>query len=349
MASYRAIMITGGAGFIGSHVVDAFVKAASENTLKVGQIVVADVFDYCASKNNIQHTDDCHNVVIVEIDICNLEDVRRVFQIYNVDAVLHLAAQSHVDNSFGNSLSFTDVNVRGTHNLLEAAREEWSKDGENMSEKRFLHISTDEVYGSCVQTQHSEATSLLQPTNPYAASKAAAEMYVESYRHSYGIPTLISRSNNVYGPRQYPEKVIPKFILRLQSGLLPRLQGDGLQQRSFLYATDVAEALLLLFQFGSIGGVYNIGTDNEVSIKELATLLTLQMQPDLATNDFKHDQDRPFNDRRYHLSTQKIKTELNWEPKISLQIGLSNTILWYSQIDHSSYWQTLPANLFADD
>lgn len=347
---YRSILITGGAGFIGSHVVDAFARAVQDETLQAGKIIVADVFDYCASTHNLKQASSLENVVVLNLDICDAEAVRGVFRKYRVDAVVHLAAQSHVDRSFGNSLTFTDVNVRGTHTLLEVAREEWSKHPSAMQGKRFLHISTDEVYGpSCETERHCEATSLLQPTNPYAASKAAAEMYVESYRHSYGIPTIVSRSNNVYGPRQYPEKVIPKFILRLQAGLAPRLQGDGSQQRSFLYVTDAANALLTLFLHGSVGNVYNIGADDEITIKDLARVLTQQIQPKLLEKGFAEDADRPFNDRRYHLSTERIRDELEWSPQVPFKDGLAKTIQWYANADYDAYWDVLPTDLFVDD
>lgn len=346
MSSYRSILITGGAGFIGSHVVDAFAQAIADKTLAANTIVVVDIFDYCATSKNLDHAKTIGNTIILQVDICDADAVRHVFQTYGVDAVVHLAAQSHVDRSFGNSLVFTSTNVCGTHTLLEVARQEWSKEGEQIDRKKFLHISTDEVYGSCTDTQHTETTSLLQPTNPYAASKAAAEMYVESYRHSYGIPTIVSRSNNVYGPRQYPEKVIPKFILRLQSGLLPKIQGSGLQKRSFLYVTDVARALLLLFQKGENGGIYNIGSENEMEIRELAQLLTDLIQPSLRDSLFEHDPDRPFNDQRYHLSTERMKTELGWKPTVEFKTGLNKTIQWYAEVDHNMYWRCLPDDVF---
>lgn len=346
MSTYRAILITGGAGFIGSHVVDAFAQAVADKSLAANKIVVVDIFDYCASSKNLDFAQSIGNVIVLQVDICDADALRAVFQTYDIDAVVHLAAQSHVDRSFGNSLTFTTTNVCGTHTLLEVARQEWSKEGEDMQKKKFLHISTDEVYGSCTDTQHTETTSLLQPTNPYAASKAAAEMYVESYRHSYGMPTVVSRSNNVYGPRQYPEKVIPKFILRLQSGLLPRIQGSGLQKRSFLYVTDVASALLLLFQKGHNGCVYNIGSETEMEITELAQLLTTYIQPSHSEPIFLHDNDRPFNDQRYHLSTERISSELGWEPKVSFETGIRKTIDWFSIIDSATYWIELPDDLF---
>lgn len=341
---YRAILITGGAGFIGSHVVDAFAKAITDKQLSAQQIVVGDVFDYCASAENLTEAISSGNVTVVKMDICDSQAVTQVFKDYNIDAVVHLAAQSHVDHSFGNSLTFTDVNVRGTHTLLEVAQTQWK--GKNMHSKRFLHVSTDEVYGSCEETEHCESTSLLQPTNPYAASKAAAEMFVYSYHRSFDLPTVVARSNNVYGPRQYPEKVIPKFILRLLSGLAPRLQGDGTQKRSFLFATDAADAFLKLFMSGQVGRVYNIGSENELSIVELARLLSKRLQPNLSVESFSQDADRPFNDRRYHVSTDRIEKDLQWSPTVSLEDGLKRTIDWYTKLDCRVYWKTLPEDLF---
>jgi dTDP-glucose 4,6-dehydratase len=344
---YRDILVTGGAGFIGSHVVDAFCNAIINKTLSANRIIIADIFDYCASEKNLDEAKRVlgDNLIIVNTDICNLIQMRDIFIKYNIDGVIHLAAQSHVDRSFGNSLSFTNVNVIGTHTLLEAAREAWSSDT-NMHNKRFLHVSTDEVYGTSYNNEQHGESSLLQPTNPYAASKAAAEMYVCSYQHSYKIPTIISRSNNVYGPRQYPEKVIPKFILRLLNGNYPRLQGDGSQKRTFLYVTDAANALLTLFLQGQIGKIYNIGCNDEVSIVDLALYLSKKFNTKITREQLEIDCDRPFNDKRYFLSTDRISNELGWNPKIPFEKGINNTIHWYNNIDITTYWEQIPEDLF---
>ncbi len=335
-----SILVTGGAGFIGSHVVDALCskKASGEEGKGIGKIVVGDCFDCCASEKNVSEKD----VIVEAVDIRNLSDVEQLLEKHEIDTIIHLAAQSHVENSFGNSLSFTDVNVTGTHVLLEAFRKRWEEKGKQES-WRFVHISTDEVYGSTDDT-HKEDVSLLQPTNPYAASKAAAEMMVQSYCRSFLLPTIITRSNNVYGPRQYPEKVIPKFILRLLHGEKPRLQGSGLQKRSFLYATDVAEAILQVFLKGQVGRIYNIGSEDEFSIAHVATVLTKMVLGE-DKSDFVSDKDRPFNDHRYSLDTSRLKEELGWKQTISFEEGLRRTIEWYKSIGEGEYWHTLPADL----
>lgn len=333
---YRTILITGGAGFIGSHVVDAFAKALLEGVIVAHRIVVIDTLDYCASLKNLELSMSLGNVVFVNVNVCDAIRLKSLFVEYDIDAIVHLAAQSHVDRSFGNSLIFTEVNVRGTHTLLEVARNQWTADKDHSH--LFLHMSTDEVYGSCSASKHDETSSMLQPTNPYAASKAAAEMYVRAYHTSFGLPVVIVRSNNVYGPRQYPEKVIPKFILRLQSGQLPTLQGSGNQKRSFLFANDAANALLSVFLKGRIGAVYNCGSDDEFTIRELAHILIQKMHPQSVAHELSHEQDRPFNDQRYYLSTESIRNELNWEPKVSFDDGLVRTITWYNSINTEQYW-----------
>lgn len=332
------VVITGGAGFIASHVLDTLLNEAIFN------IVVLDNFSYCASEKNV----DSRVKQIENVDIRNLDKVRQLFSQHNIDSVVHLAAQSHVDHSFGNSLSFTDVNVTGTHVLLEAFRERWEQHG-RPDGWRFVHISTDEVYGSTDDT-HREDVSLLQPTNPYAASKAAAEMLVQSYYRSFKMPIVMTRSNNVYGPRQYPEKVIPKFILRLVNGQLPRLQGDGSQKRSFLYATDAANAIKQVFLKGQIGRVYNIGSSDEVSIVDLAAKLTRMICPQLAQGEavFAHDVDRPFNDHRYQLDTSRIENELGWKQIVDFETGLQKTIDWYKAVDAKTYWKTIPKDIFCE-
>lgn len=338
--SKQKILITGGAGFIGSHVVDKFIE-------KGHSVVVLDNFSYCASRLNVN--DDA---VVEHADICNAIDVKRILRKHSICSIVHLAAQSHVDNSFGNSLTFTNANVLGTHVLLESWCQYWRENNCN-PDWRFLHISTDEVYGGTNETASGEEVSLLRPTNPYAASKAAAEMFVMAYNYSFKLPIIIARSNNVYGPRQYPEKVIPKFIMRLLNQQKPRIQGSGHQLRSFLYATDAAEAMYLLWKSGTVGKIYNIGVENEVSVNSLALTLTQLIAPQLKETNcdlkFSHDQDRPFNDQRYPLDTSKICNEIGWKPLVPFDQGLKLTIDWYKQNkDSKHYWTCLPDDLWVE-
>lgn len=345
---YESILITGGAGFIASHVVDAFADAVVSGSLCARKIIVLDILDTCASKNNLQSALLHPFVEFVHGDIRDQKSVLSLFQEHNIEAVVHLAALSHVDNSFGNSIAFTDTNVTGTHVLLETAMQVWAASNKEMQSFLFLHISTDEVYGSCEKTAHQEHLSLLQPTNPYSATKAAAEMLAGAYRCSYKLPVVISRLNNVYGPRQYPEKVIPKFILRLKHGLLPRLQGSGKQKRTFLYCTDAARALLMLFQNADVGQVYNVGTNDEISVVDLATKLTTALAPQRLAQgaSFDCDEDRPFNDQRYYIDASRIEKEIGWTKKVSFEEGLQKTIDWYVSDNISSHWAILPPDLF---
>ena len=342
--SFRTIAITGGAGFIGSHVVDAFVQAKQQGILKCATILIMDIFDYCASGKNICKALAEDFVIVEKGDICDVKFVQTCFQRHKIDAIVHLAALSHVDNSFGNSLDFTTVNILGTHVLLEVARQVWSDESDSLVNKRFLHISTDEVYGSDNNVVHCESTSILQPTNPYAASKASAEMLAHAYWKSYGMPVVVSRSNNVYGPRQYPEKVIPKFVCRLKSGLLPQLQGSGAQKRSFLYCTDAARGLLDIFLKGAAGNVYNIASEDEISVKELAEHVCKHF--DIKCDQFKRVSDRPFNDVRYHIDCSKLASEIGFKPRVAFDEGLRVTIDWYMKCLLHDYWDKLPDDLF---
>ena len=228
---------------------------------------------------------------------------------YSIDAIIHFAAQSHVDNSFDNSLQYTTDNVMGTHVLLQASKE-YGKI------KKFLHFSTDEVYGE-VDLEHPgcHEKSLLNPTNPYAATKAAAEFLVRSYYHSFNLPVVIVRCNNVYGPNQYPEKLIPKFIKLLREGKLLTIHGNGSTRRNFIWAEDVSSATDLIFHNGVLNEVYNIGTKQEYSVMDVATLLIERMTKDKTiNNNVIFVEDRPFNDFRYSVDTTLLKS-LGWEEK----------------------------------
>jgi UDP-glucose 4,6-dehydratase len=267
----------------------------------------------------------------VKGDITAPSTVLQVLKDHQVDAVIHLAAQTHVDNSFGNSFTFTVSNVLGTHVLLEACKQV------HPQVKRFLHVSTDEVYGENRQADHEFLESdALEPTNPYSATKAAAESIVKAYHRSFGIPVVIARPNNVYGPRQFPEKVIPKFIRQLESGLALTIHGNGGAQRSFLHVLDVVHALTnYILIRGSPGEVYNIGAAKVMSVLELATDLCRIFG---VPSNFSYVPDRAYNDQRYHISSRKLRAELGWPgPAIEWESGLKATVQWYS--DHPAFWE----------
>ena len=316
----KAIMITGGAGFIASYVVRHFVIQYPEYF-----IVCYDKLDYCASTNNCAALEGKQNFAFEQGDITDPLRTLEVLEKYKVDTIMHFAAQSHVDLSFGNSYSFTHNNVMGTHVLLECAIK--------AKINRFIHVSTDEVYGEASPNEPDLLeTALLCPTNPYAASKAAAEMIVNSYYKSFKLPVIIVRSNNVYGPHQFPEKVIPKFSMLLSRGQKLTLHGDGSPTRRYLFAGDAADAFDTIFHKGVNGQIYNIGSRDEVANKDLCKLLCAQFGIDQAAYDdwVSFTPDRPFNDMRYAVDATKISS-LGWTQKTSFEKGLSLTVDWYKQ------------------
>jgi len=315
----RKVLVTGCAGFIGSHVLERL-----HNAYPAHEFVGFDSLQYCASKRNMETLYDAR-FTFIEGNLRDSSALVKLFQAHAIDVVLHFAAESHVDNSFGNSIEFTLTNVLGTHNLLEAARQAPHR------VSRFIHVSTDEVYGS-QETIQCE-TAMLTPTNPYAASKAAAEQLVRAYHISYGLPIIITRSNNVYGPRQYTEKLIPKFIGLLQRAEPLTIHGSGQQKRSFLYVDDVARAFEIIFARGAIGEVYNIGTQEECTVLEVIEALELEMRVAAAK---QHVTDRPFNDQRYFIDSSKLGA-LGWAPSVSFQEGLARTVQWYADRDER-YW-----------
>jgi dTDP-glucose 4,6-dehydratase len=280
---------------------------------------------YCASEMNVnQEIRESTRYKLVKGNLCSFDLVRYVLENNKIDTVIHFAAQSHVQNSFEDSLQYTNDNVVGTHTLLECCRRYGNIE-------RFIHISTDEVYGESMLEENEEKKneeSILCPTNPYAASKAAAELIAKSYYHSFKMPIIITRGNNVYGPNQYPEKLIPLFIELLINNKPVTIQGDGSNVRAFLHVNDVCSALNLVLKNGKIGEIYNIGSDenDEYTILDISKLLIKNI-----TNTEEYDkfityiQDRPFNDKRYYISNQKVK-DLGWKIETEFNEGIINLI-----------------------
>lgn len=319
----KNILITGAAGFIGSAVTIHITNKYPEYN-----VVAIDKISYCSSLKNIKECLDSKNFTFEKVDITDIESLNKIFGKYNIDTVLHFAAYTHVDHSFANSILFTENNVLGTHNLLEVSKEHHIE--------RFVHVSTDEVYGDVegVSTERS----LLAPTNPYAATKAAAEHLVMAYHISFGLNVVITRGNNVYGPKQFPEKVIPKFIGLLTDGKKLTIQGTGEQRRSFLYISDVVEAFDVILHRAKVGEVYNIGTPIEYSINTLAHKLLKIMKVDSFFDVcVEYVRDRDFNDMRYSISTNKLK-DLGWKQKVSFDEGLKRTVRWYCR--NKGYFDT---------
>ncbi|URE43806.1 Rhamnose biosynthetic enzyme [Musa troglodytarum] len=320
MASYtpKNILITGAAGFIASHVANRLVRNYPDY-----KVVVLDKLDYCSNLKNLHPSLCSPNFKFVKGDIASADLVHFLLLTESIDTIMHFAAQTHVDNSFGNSFEFTKNNIYGTHVLLEACKVTGQV-------RRFIHVSTDEVYGEtdedAVVGNH-EASQLL-PTNPYSATKAGAEMLVMAYGRSYGLPVITTRGNNVYGPNQFPEKLIPKFILLAMRGLQLPIHGDGSNVRSYLYCEDVAEAFEVVLHRGEVGHVYNIGTKKERRVIDVAKDICglFNLDPDSV---IKFVDNRPFNDQRYFLDDQKLKN-LGWSERTTWEEGLRKTMEWYT-------------------
>ncbi len=309
----KKIVITGGAGFIGSHIVDEYMEQYPE-----AQITVFDKMTYAADFRNIEHHINKPNFELIVGDICNLTRCAQVLE--GADLLIHAAAESHVDNSFGNSLEFSKTNVVGTHCLMETCRD--------FNTPKIIHVSTDEVYGEVLEGEADESA-ILKPTNPYSASKAAAEMIINGYRQSFKLPVIMIRANNMFGIRQYPEKIIPKFILMLMNDEKLTLHGNGENKRHFLAVRDFTNALMILTQKGETGECYNIGTTQEYMNIEVAEMLCNFF--DKSSEEYiTYIEDRPFNDGRYAVNWDKI-TPLGWKPSIDLKDQVPELIQWYTE------------------
>jgi len=314
------LLVTGGCGFIGSNFINYYFPKK-----KVQKLVNLDAMYYCANEKNVsEEIRKNPNYKFVKGNLCDADLIALLLREYNITHIIHFAAQSHVQNSFDDSLTFTEDNVKGTHVLLETCRK---------YEKivKFIHVSTDEVYGESMNTideTHKTEHSVLCPTNPYAATKAGAELIAQSYNHSYKMPIIITRGNNVYGPNQYPEKLIPRFIQLLNSNKKVTIQGNGTSVRAFLHAYDTAKAFECILEKGKIGEIYNIGCDEkmEYSVMEIAKILIKMIKNTEKYDDWiEYVEDRPFNDQRYYISNKKVK-ELGWDIEISLMDGLKNLV-----------------------
>lgn len=295
------------------------------------QVVVFDKLDYCATLNNLAPVLGSKNFKFIKGDIRSLDLLSYVLTNESIDCVMHFAAQTHVDNSFGNSLDFTINNIYGTHVLLEACRK-YSK------LTRFINVSTDEVYGerSFHEAVHLDEEAVLEPTNPYSAAKAGAEMMAKAYHTSYNLPVITTRGNNVYGPHQFPEKIIPKFTSLAARGEALPVHGDGKASRSYLYVEDVAEAYLYVLHKGVVGDTYNIGSQRERTAQEVAEDISKIF--DLGQDKIIHVRDRAFQDRRYLVDDSKLQ-QLGWKEETSWEVGLKKTIEWVMQTDSMVYWE----------
>ena len=313
------LLITGGCGFIGSNFINYIFSKKKYNIFNF------DAMYYCADETNVNtEIRESKNYTLIKGNLCSEDLVNHVLKTHNIEEVIHFAAQSHVQNSFDDSLQYTKDNILGTHILLECCR----KYGKI---QRFIHVSTDEVYGESmidINENHKTEHSILCPTNPYAATKAGAELIAQSYNHSFKMPIIITRGNNVYGPNQYPEKLIPKFIKLLKENKKVTIQGKGTAVRAFLHAYDTATAFESILNKGATGEIYNIGCDEgmEYSVIDVAKILIKMIKKTENYEEWiEYIDDRPFNDQRYYISNQKLK-ELGWDITIDFMDGLEELV-----------------------
>ena len=323
------ILITGGAGFIGSHVVRLFVTKYPDY-----HIVNLDALTYAGNLENLRDIDQLPNYTFCKADILDAAALDKIFSEYQPDAVIHLAAESHVDRSILSPLDFVYTNVIGTVNLLNAAKKHWAG---NFEGKRFHHVSTDEVFGALGNTGLFTETTSYDPHSPYSASKASSDHFVRAYHDTYGLPITITNCSNNYGPNHFPEKLIPLFINNIINRKPLPVYGDGLYTRDWLYVIDHAVAIDTVLHDGKTGATYAVGGFNEWTNIDLVKLLCRLMDEKLGRATGESEQqityvkDRPGHDRRYAIDATKINSELGWKPSVTFEEGLSITIDWYLQ------------------
>ena len=330
----RNIMITGGAGFIGNHVIRRFV-----NNYPDYHVINVDKLTYAGNLANLSDLENNLNYTFIKLDICDFELLLDVFKTYNVDGVIHLAAESHVDSSIKDPFTFAKTNVMGTLSLLQAAKACWEGEWEG---KRFYHISTDEVYGALPfdGTMFSEKTKY-DPHSPYSASKASSDHFVRAFHDTFGMPTIISNCSNNYGPYQFPEKLIPLFIHNICHGNPLPIYGKGENVRDWLYVEDHARAIDLIFHEGKVAETYNIGGFNEWKNIDIIKLIIKTVDKILGNPEGFSDhlityvKDRAGHDLRYAIDSTKLKNELGWEPSLQFEEGVEKTVRWY--LDHQEW------------
>ena len=327
MNKFKSILITGGAGFIGSHVVRRMVTNYPDT-----QIVNLDALTYASNLALLNDCKDQSNYNFVHEDINNFDRLKLLFKQYDFDAVIHLAAESHVDNSIKDPFAFAQTNIQGTLNLLEAARQHW---GNNSKQQRFYHISTDEVFGSLGSDGYFTETTAYDPRSPYSASKAASDHLVRAYFHTYGLPVVISNCSNNYGPGQHPEKLIPLMIKNIIAQKPLPVYGKGENIRDWLYVEDHAQAIDLILHQGSLGETYAIGGNNEQKNIELVHFLIDVVDEKLnrpkgdSLSLIKFVTDRLGHDYRYAIDTAKIESKLGWKSSTTFEEGINKTVEFY--------------------
>mgnify|MGYP000698557026 FL=1 len=333
----KNILVTGGAGFIGSHLVRLLV-----NKYPNYHIVNMDVLTYAGNLDNLKDIQSKENYTFVKCDICDIEKVKQVFKEYQIDSVIHLAAESHVDRSIEDAFSFAQTNVMGTLNLLQAAKEYWN---DNFTDKLFYHISTDEVYGSLGQEGFFTEETAYDPHSPYSASKASSDHFVRAFANTYGMPTVISNCSNNYGSYQFPEKLIPLFINNIVNNKSLPVYGKGENVRDWLFVDDHARAIDIIFHKGKLGETYNIGGFNEWKNIDLIKVMIKTVDRLLGREEGASDKlityvtDRAGHDLRYAIDSTKLKDELGWEPSLQFEEGIDKTVKWY--LDNSDWLENV--------
>lgn len=336
------ILVTGGAGFIGSAVVRHIIRDTQDTVINLDKLT------YAGNLESLVDVSESERYYFEQVDICDRAELDRVFSEHQPDMVMHLAAESHVDRSIDGPAAFIETNVMGTYHLLEAARQYWSNlDEARQSAFRFHHISTDEVYGDLEGTDDlfTETTSYA-PSSPYSASKASSDHLVRAWQRTYGLPTLVTNCSNNYGPYHFPEKLIPLMILNALDGKPLPVYGDGMQIRDWLFVEDHARALYKVVNEGEVGETYNIGGHNEkANIEVVKTICALleELRPDKPAGVESYEslityvKDRPGHDVRYAIDATKIAQELNWTPEETFESGIRKTVEWY--LNNPQWWQ----------
>lgn len=338
----KTILVTGGAGFIGSHVVRRLVKNYPQY-----KVVNLDALTYAGNLENVVDVAEAPNYSFVRADITDLEAVRGVFAVYAPDVVIHLAAESHVDRSIEDPLAFVHTNLMGTATMLQVAKESW---GPHYDGKLFYHVSTDEVYGSLGETGFFVEDTPYDPRSPYSASKAGSDHLVRAWGHTFGLPVVLSNCSNNYGPNQFPEKLLPLFINNIKEVKPLPVYGKGINVRDWLYVEDHARAIDVIMHGGRVGETYNIGGHNEYRNIDLIKLLCRQMDqklsrpPGTSENLITYVTDRAGHDLRYAIDAAKLRDELGWVPSLRFEEGLSRTIDWY--LDNEAWLEGVTSGVY---